>query len=120
MINVNLAVGLSVDYAAHIGHHYMVSSGTRRERVRKSLSEMGAPVFNGACSTFLAVAFLSISQSYVFKAMFKQFFLTIIFGVIHGLVFLPIMLVYFGPPEENVAVGGSTSKITPLEMINKP
>ena len=61
--------------------------------------------------------------------MFKQFFLTIIFGVIHGLVFLPIMLVYFGPPEENVAVGGSTSKITPLgggagdndiEMINKP
>ena len=55
----------------------------------------------GATSTFLAVALLGASQSYVFIAMFKQFFLTVLFGVMHGLVFLPTMLIYLGPPSQN-------------------
>jgi Niemann-Pick C1 protein len=115
VINANLAVGLSVDYAAHIGHHFMVSTGTRRERVRKSLSEMGAPVFNGAFSTFLAVSLLGVSQSYVFIAMFKQFFLTVIFGVMHGLIFLPIALLYLGP-QSNYDNDGSSSSSSAIEM----
>ena len=116
VININLAVGLSVDYSAHIGHHFMVSSGTRAQRVKKSLSEMGAPVFNGATSTFLAVALLGASQSYVFIAMFKQFFLTVLFGVMHGLVFLPTMLIYLGPPSQN---GDGVSGAAVVEIMSK-
>lgn len=33
VINLVLAVGLSVDYAAHIAHSFMIKTGTRDERM---------------------------------------------------------------------------------------
>lgn len=33
VINLVLAVGLSVDYAAHVGHSFMLKAGTRDERM---------------------------------------------------------------------------------------
>ena len=53
---------------------------------------MGPAVFNGGFSTFLAFALLMMSQSYVFKSFFKVFFLIVLFGLFHGLVFLPVVL----------------------------
>ena len=55
---------------------------------------MGPAVFNGGFSTFLAFALLMMSQSYVFKSFFKIFFLVVLFGLFHGLVFLPVVLRY--------------------------
>ncbi len=52
---------------------------------------------NGAVSTFLAVAVLLFSKSYVFKTLAIQFALTVSLGVIHGLVLLPVLLSLFGP-----------------------
>ena len=53
---------------------------------------MGPAVFNGGFSTFLAFALLMMSQSYVFKSFFKIFFLVVLFGLFHGLAFLPVVL----------------------------
>lgn len=33
VINLVLAVGLSVDYAAHVAHSFMIKTGTRDERM---------------------------------------------------------------------------------------
>lgn len=33
VINLVLAVGLSVDYAAHVGHSFMIKSGSKDERM---------------------------------------------------------------------------------------
>ncbi|GMH53979.1 hypothetical protein TrST_g11911 [Triparma strigata] len=108
VINLTLAVGLAVDYSAHVGHCFMLKDGNNRsERVISALADIGSAVLNGAISTFLAVVVLSGSQSYVFRVLFKQFFLTCLFGVMNGMVFLPVLLNWFGPRAyANASKGG--------------
>ncbi|ESO85119.1 hypothetical protein LOTGIDRAFT_130973, partial [Lottia gigantea] len=96
-IQLILAIGLAVDYSAHIGHTFMTIKGTRDERAKETLSEMGPPVFNGGFSTFLAFVLLAGSNSYVFSTFFKVFFLVVWYGLFHGLVYLPILLSWLGP-----------------------
>ena len=110
VINLTLAVGLAVDYSAHVGHCFMLKDGNNRsERVIASLADIGAAVLNGAISTFLAVVVLSGSDSYVFRVLFKQFFLTCLFGVMNGMVFLPVLLNWFGPRAYAGKQGGHGS-----------
>ncbi|XP_042871711.1 protein patched homolog 2-like [Penaeus japonicus] len=100
-INLVLCIGLCVDYSAHIGLHFMQVSGTRNERAHKTLREMGPPVINGAFSTFLSFSLLVFSDSHVFQSFFKIFFGTCLFGVFHGLTFLPVLLSLIGPAPYN-------------------
>ena len=70
-IDIVLAIGLCVDYAAHVGHSFMTIEGTRDERARLTLSRIGPAVFNGGSSTILAFIFLANSDSHVFITFFK-------------------------------------------------
>ncbi|GFR92001.1 patched domain-containing protein [Elysia marginata] len=90
------SVGLSVDYSAHIGHAFMTVSGTRQERIRHTIEEMGPAVFYGGFSTFLAFSLLTISDSYVFRTFFELNFLVVLYGLFNGLVLLPVLLSWFG------------------------
>ncbi|XP_061175023.1 protein patched homolog 1-like isoform X2 [Saccostrea echinata] len=96
-INFVIAIGLAVDYSAHIGHCFMTFVGDRNERVRATLVEMGNPVFSGGFSTFLAFILLAAGKSYVFITFFQIFLLVVIFGLFHGLVYLPVLLSWIGP-----------------------
>ena len=100
-INLILALGFAVDYSAHIGHSFLYAqtSGTSRQRTLHALEEIGGSVLNGAISTFLAVLVLAFSGSYVFRVFFKMFFGIVLFGVLNGLVLLPVLLAYFGPGD---------------------
>nr|XP_022315752.1 patched domain-containing protein 3-like isoform X2 [Crassostrea virginica] len=102
-INLVIAIGLAVDYSAHIGHCFMTFVGDRHERVRATLVEMGNPVFSGGFSTFLAFILLAASKSYVFTTFFQIFFLVVIFGLFHGLVYLPVLLSWIGPSAYTTA-----------------
>ena len=97
IIMLIIALGLSVDYAAHIGRAFMEVHGTPDERLRMCLENMGVAVFNGAVSTFLAVLLLGGSLSYVFITFFRQLFLCIVFGLAHGLVLLPVLMSIVNP-----------------------
>jgi len=98
VINIVLAVGLSVDYSAHVGHCFMVKGGSdKNKRVTEALADIGAAVLSGAISTFLAVVVLLFSSSYVFKVLSRQFALTVLLGVLHGLVLLPVVMALLGP-----------------------
>ncbi|KAJ8305846.1 hypothetical protein KUTeg_016391 [Tegillarca granosa] len=92
-----LAIGLAVDYSAHIGHSFMTIRGSRNDRVKSTLVEIGSPVFSGGFSTFLAFILLVGSNSYVFTTFFKVFLLVVVFGLFHGLVYLPTILSWIGP-----------------------
>eukprot|EP00794_Sanderia_malayensis_P009125 gene9125-10098_t len=93
-----LSVGLCIDYSAHIGHAFMTSTKpTRHARSAQALSEIGPAVFNGGVSTCVAFLFLAFSNSYGFLTFFKVFFLVVVFGLFHGLVFLPVLLGLIGP-----------------------
>ncbi|GMH68897.1 hypothetical protein TL16_g05032 [Triparma laevis f. inornata] len=121
VINLTLAVGLAVDYSAHVGHCFMLKDGNNNsERVILALADIGSAVLNGAISTFLAVVVLSGSQSYVFRVLFKQFFLTCLFGVMNGMVFLPVLLNWFGPRAYANAAkvhGDGSSEMVKVENI---
>merc|ERR1719329_1180027 len=81
VIQTVIAIGLCVDYSAHVGHAFMLKAGTNDERVIAALADIGAAVLNGGISTFLAVLLLSGSQSYVFRVLFQQFFLTVALSI---------------------------------------
>jgi Niemann-Pick C1 protein len=72
-INLVLAIGLCVDYAAHVAHTFMTKTGTRNERAAATISSIGPAVFHGGFSTFLAFIFLANSDSHVFLTFFKVF-----------------------------------------------
>ena len=76
----------------------MVKGGTdKNERAKEALADMGAAVLNGGISTFLAVVVLLFSSSYVFATLATQFALTVVLGLAHGLILLPVMLSICGP-----------------------
>lgn len=73
-IGLELAVGLCVDYAAHVGHTFLtIKEGTRNERALETILHIGAAVLYGGGSTLLALAMLANSEAYTFKAFFKVF-----------------------------------------------
>ncbi|XP_062553950.1 patched domain-containing protein 3-like [Armigeres subalbatus] len=98
-IALQLAVGLCVDYAAHIGHTFLtISHGNRNRRSLDTVLHIGAAVLYGGGSTILALSILSGSQAYTYRTFFKIFLLVIVIGLFHGLVLLPVILSIVGPP----------------------
>ncbi|CAG9837321.1 unnamed protein product [Diabrotica balteata] len=97
-IGLELAIGLCVDYATHVGHTFLtVSEGNRQERVIKTVTSIGSAVLYGGLSTFIGVSMMSFSRAYTFQSFFKIFFLVIVFGLFHGIVLLPVILSFIGP-----------------------
>ena len=96
---LSVALGLAVDYSAHIAHAFIITPGNSRDkRIQNVIVEIGPAVFNGGFSTFLAFSILMISKSYVFQVFFKIFFLVVVFGLYYGLIVLPVILSLIGPP----------------------
>lgn len=97
MINLIMCIGFSVDFSAHISYS-LVSSSKRdvNEKAKIALAHLGYPILQGALSTILGVVVLSVSRSYIFRTFFKIVFLVISFGLLHGLVFIPVFLTFCG------------------------
>uniref|UniRef100_A0A1I7XNF1 SSD domain-containing protein n=1 Tax=Heterorhabditis bacteriophora TaxID=37862 RepID=A0A1I7XNF1_HETBA len=96
MITIIMSIGFSVDYSAHITYGYVVSEATiPREKIRDALSALGWPLFQGGLSTILAVSVLVDVPAYMIVTFFKTVVLSISIGLLHGLVFLPVLLSIF-------------------------
>lgn len=101
-ITLIIAVGLCVDYAAHVAHNFIGHQGSGDERAVKTLRDIGPAVLNGGISTFLAFVMTAFSTSHVFITFFKVFFLVALFGMFHALIFLPVILsIIFGSRIKN-------------------
>lgn len=71
-IGLELAIGLCVDYATHIGHTFLtIKRGDRHQRALKTVTSIGSAVVYGGLSTFIGVFMLSQSEAYTFQAFFK-------------------------------------------------
>lgn len=75
MLNLKLALGLPVDYSAHIVHGFNVSHAEkgcltnqerRKSKVQKAFKLMGSSIVHGAMSTFLSIIMISTASNYVF------------------------------------------------------
>lgn len=97
-IGLELATGLCVDYAAHVGHTFLtLTEGSSSERAFKAVTSIGSAVLLGGGSTFLSLSLLSMSKAYTFQSFFRIFLLVILFGLFNGLIFLPAGLSLIGP-----------------------
>merc|ERR1711902_407716 len=108
-VNIVLAIGLCVDYAVHIAHAYLMSPGSRQDRATNAVKLIGAAVINGGTTTFLALLFCGLSSSHVYQTFFKVFCLTVVFGLFHGLVLLPVVLSILGPEHTTTSSSSDLS-----------
>jgi len=110
VVNVVIAIGLAVDYSAHIAHTYLTIKAPKRYKTNEqkrlykaktAISQMGSSVFHGGFSTFIAISVLGFSKSYVFEVFFKLWVGIIIFGMSNGFFLLPVIFSYIGPVGES-------------------
>ncbi|XP_001379744.3 NPC1-like intracellular cholesterol transporter 1 [Monodelphis domestica] len=107
LINLVTAVGISVEFVSHITRSFAISTKpSRLERAKETTIIMGSAVFAGVAMTNLpGIIILAAAKAQLIQIFFFRLNLLItIFGMLHGLVFLPVILSYFGPDIKQVLV----------------
>ena len=105
-INMSFCLGVAVDYSTHIAHTFQMvkapediksANGQRTYKARKAISLMGSSVFHGGFSTFLAISVLYKARLYSIYIFFRVWVCIIGFGLLSGIILLPIILSFCGP-----------------------
>jgi len=105
-VNLVMAVGLSVDYCVHIAHTFNDAHNGAladaapgqivhaKDSAAYALVTMGASVIKGGVTTVLGVLVIAFASSVVFRTFFAMISFTVLLGLLHGIVLLPILLAY--------------------------
>ncbi|KAF7694921.1 NPC1-like intracellular cholesterol transporter 1 [Silurus meridionalis] len=113
LINLVTAVGISVEFVSHLTRSFALSTlASKVERAKEATAKMGSAVFAGVAMTNLpGIIVLAFAKAQLIQIFFFRLNLVItLLGMAHGLIFLPVLLSYFGP---------STNKALLLELQKK-
>lgn len=93
-----MSIGLVADYVLHVLHSYFhVHAFTRTDRIVLALEQIGGSVLLGGLTTLLGVSALAFSSGQALFTFFVVFGAMVGLGLLHGLVFLPVVLSLLGP-----------------------
>jgi Niemann-Pick C1 protein len=68
LVNLIMAVGISVEFVAHITRAFCLAPGTRRARAKAALSKMGSNVVSGImCTKIAGIVVLAFSVCQIFE-----------------------------------------------------
>nr|XP_033806203.1 NPC1-like intracellular cholesterol transporter 1 isoform X2 [Geotrypetes seraphini] len=100
LINLVTAVGISVEFVSHLTRSFAMSTKPSKvKRAKEATVYMGSAVFAGVAMTNLpGIVVLAFAKAQLIQIFFFRLNLTItLLGMAHGLIFLPVVLSYFGP-----------------------
>ncbi|XP_029460044.1 NPC1-like intracellular cholesterol transporter 1 [Rhinatrema bivittatum] len=100
LINLVTAVGISVEFVSHLTRSFAMSTKSSKvKRAKEATVNMGSAVFAGVAMTNLpGIIVLAFAKAQLIQIFFFRLNLAItLLGMVHGLVFLPVVLSYFGP-----------------------
>ena len=92
-----VAAGMSVDYLLHMAHSFNHSKGSKEERVRQSLKEMGISVLSGAITTMSAAISLCFCVFYIYSRLGVYLLWLISSAFVYSVTALTALLAEFGP-----------------------
>uniref|UniRef100_A0A665U444 NPC1 like intracellular cholesterol transporter 1 n=1 Tax=Echeneis naucrates TaxID=173247 RepID=A0A665U444_ECHNA len=99
LINLVTAVGISVEFVSHLTRSFALSiKPTHVERAMEATANMGSAVFAGVAMTNLpGIMVLAFAKAQLIQIFFFRLNLVItLLGMVHGLIFLPVLLSYLG------------------------
>lgn len=97
-LNMSLVVGLSVDYAVHLGVAYTYAPFyDRKRRVRHALGEIGLSVISGALTTLGSGLFMMFAEIIFFMQFGIFIFATIGFSIVFAMTIFLVALSLIGP-----------------------
>ncbi|WKX94411.1 hypothetical protein Q1695_011571 [Nippostrongylus brasiliensis] len=99
MINVLMAIGFSVDFSAHFCYHYHMSIRESmllsvNDRMTRILQAVGRPLVEASLSTVICMVPLFFVPVYIIVAFAKTVCLVAGFGLLHGIVIIPVCLAF--------------------------
>ncbi|XP_041956873.1 NPC1-like intracellular cholesterol transporter 1 [Alosa sapidissima] len=122
LINLVTAVGISVEFVSHLTRSFALSvQPTHVERAKEATANMGSAVLAGVAMTNLpGIVVLAFAKAQLIQIFFFRLNLVItLLGLVHGLIFLPVLLSFFGPGvNKAVLLQLQTKKAIEMEEYN--